>query len=114
VGPGTPNPARRRDPCDDPQSRPACQALEDAVVFADALHRCSASPEAGLRDYETRRRDRANFVISQSRRLGSMLQLTNPVAMWLRETLGRTAWAQRQSRNLFERLLCEADLPELA
>jgi len=29
----------------------ACQAVEDAVVLADSLRRCS-SPEAGLRIYE--------------------------------------------------------------
>jgi FAD-dependent urate hydroxylase len=89
----------------------ACQALEDAIVLADSLRR-SPSPEAGLRDYEARRRSRAAFVIRQSWRMGSVLQLSNPVAVWLREILGSTSWAHRQSERLFERLLL-VDLPEL-
>lgn len=89
----------------------ACQALEDAVVLADALSR-GASPEAGLRDYEARRRDRTRFVIEQSWRLGRMAQTANPIGIWLRDALGSTAFARRSSERLFERLLC-ADLPEL-
>jgi hypothetical protein len=50
-------------------------ALEDAVVLAASLRRCT-SAEAGLRDYEARRHHRANFVIRQSRRVGTMGQLT--------------------------------------
>jgi 2-polyprenyl-6-methoxyphenol hydroxylase-like FAD-dependent oxidoreductase len=89
----------------------ACQALEDAVILAHSL-RGAASAETGLRDYETRRRERANFVIDQSRRLGRLLQLANPAGVWLRNAIGRTKWAQRQSHKLFERLLT-VDLPEL-
>jgi 2-polyprenyl-6-methoxyphenol hydroxylase-like FAD-dependent oxidoreductase len=90
----------------------ACQALEDAVVLADSLRRFS-SPEAGLRDYEARRRPRANFVIGQSWRIGAVLQLANPAGLWLREVLGSTSWAQKRAERLFERLLC-VDLPELS
>jgi 2-polyprenyl-6-methoxyphenol hydroxylase-like FAD-dependent oxidoreductase len=90
----------------------ACQALEDAVVLADSLRR-SSSPEAGLRDYEARRRSRANFVIGQSWRMGTVLQLTNPVAVWLRDILGSTSWAHKKTERLFERLL-RVDLPELS
>jgi len=90
----------------------ACQALEDAVVLADSLRRC-APAEAALRDYEARRHHRANFVIGQSRRIGTMVQLTNPMGVWLRELLGSTSWAQKRTDRLFERLLC-VDLPELA
>lgn len=89
----------------------ACQALEDAVILAHSL-RGGVSAEVGLRDYETRRRDRANFVIDQSRQLGKVLQLANPVGAWLRNVVSRTKWAQRQSQRLFERLLL-VDLPEL-
>ena len=89
----------------------ACQALEDAIVLADSL-RQSPSPEAGLRDYEARRRSRTTFVIRQSWRMGTRLQLSNPIAMRLREILGSTSWAHRQSERLFERLL-RVDLPEL-
>ena len=90
----------------------ACQALEDAVVLADSLRRC-APVEAALRDYEVRRHHRANFVIGQSLRIGTMVQLTNPVGVWLRELLGSTSWAQKRTERLFERLL-RVDLPELA
>lgn len=90
----------------------ACQALEDAVVLADSLRRC-ASAEDGLRDYEARRHHRANFVIGQSRRIGTMAQLASPVGVWLREVLGATSWAQKRTERLFERLL-RVDLPELA
>jgi 2-polyprenyl-6-methoxyphenol hydroxylase-like FAD-dependent oxidoreductase len=89
----------------------ACQALEDAVILAHSLGGV-ASAEAALRDYEARRRERTNFVIDQSRQLGKLFQLSNPVAVWLRNVLGRTKWAQRQSQKLFERLLI-VDLPEL-
>jgi 2-polyprenyl-6-methoxyphenol hydroxylase-like FAD-dependent oxidoreductase len=90
----------------------ACQALEDAVVLADLLRRCALA-EAGLRNYEARRHHRANFVIRQSRRIGTMAQLTTPVGMWRREVFGSTSWAQKQTERLFERLL-RMDLPVLA
>jgi FAD-dependent urate hydroxylase len=67
----------------------ACQAVEDAVVLADSLRRCS-SPEVGLRNYEARRRRRANYLIRQSRRVGIALQLSNPAGVWLRNRIGST------------------------
>jgi 2-polyprenyl-6-methoxyphenol hydroxylase-like FAD-dependent oxidoreductase len=89
----------------------ACQALEDAVVLADAL-RGAPLPEAGLRDYQARRRGRANFVIEQSWRLGTITQLANPIGVWLRDTLGTTRWSQKYTEKLFAKLL-RVDLPEL-
>ena len=89
----------------------ACQALEDAVILADALQG-AAEPETGLRDYEARRRDRANFVVVQSRRLGYVLQLANPLAVWLRDRVSRTAWGRRQTEILLNRLL-RVEFPEL-
>jgi len=83
----------------------ACQALEDAVVLANSLRRYSLT-EAALRDYEARRHHRANFVVGQSRRIGTIAQLTSPVVVRLREVLGSTAWAQKRTERLFERLLC--------
>ena len=90
----------------------ACQALEDAVVLADALRR-AASVEAGLRDYEARRRERANFVIAQSWRFGNLVQMANPVGIWLRDRPAPTSLARNNTGRLFTRLLCH-DLPELA
>jgi 2-polyprenyl-6-methoxyphenol hydroxylase-like FAD-dependent oxidoreductase len=66
-----------------------------------------------LRDYEARRRSRANFIIRQSWRMGTVLQLSSPVALWLREILGSTSWAHKQTERLFERLF-RVDLPELS
>lgn len=90
----------------------ACQALEDAVVLADALRR-PGSADAALRDYEARRQQRANFVVAQSRRFGAILQLANPIAVWLRDRLTATGIARRQSDALFAHLLCDAQLPAL-
>jgi hypothetical protein len=64
-----------------------------------------------LRDYEARRRSRAAFVIRQFWRMGTVLQLY-PLAVWLREILGSTSWAHKQSERLFKRLL-RVDLPDL-
>jgi 2-polyprenyl-6-methoxyphenol hydroxylase-like FAD-dependent oxidoreductase len=40
-----------------------------------------------LRGYEARRRERTRFVIDQSRQLGKVFQLSNPVGVWLRNVL---------------------------
>jgi hypothetical protein len=42
-----------------------------------------------------------------------VLQLANPVGVWLRDVLGSTSWAQKRTERLFERLL-RVDLRELA
>jgi len=89
----------------------ACQALEDAVVLADAVRR-SATIDSGLRDYEARRRQRARFVIDTSWRLGRVLQWANPLATWLRDSLSATSWARKHEAQVFGRLL-HVDLPEL-
>ena len=89
----------------------ACQALEDAVVLADAISR-STTIEAGLHAYENRRRARANYVITQSWHLGNVLQLTNPMAVWLRDVISSTAIGENMTNRLFARLLC-AELPNL-
>jgi 2-polyprenyl-6-methoxyphenol hydroxylase-like FAD-dependent oxidoreductase len=89
----------------------ACQALEDAVVLADRVAQCD-NPLAALRQYEEARRERTALVINQSRRLGSMLQWSNPVLVVLRNFLMRTSYARRQGIRLFEELL-GYDPPEL-
>ncbi|MBV9827733.1 MAG: FAD-dependent monooxygenase [Alphaproteobacteria bacterium] len=89
----------------------ACQALEDAVLLADAISR-DTSTEHGLRAYEDQRRARANDVITQSWRLGKLLQTTNPIKVWLRDTLSSTALGQKSTDKLFTRLLC-TELPSL-
>ena len=79
--------------------------MEDAVVLANAISR-STTIEAGLRAYEDRRRARANSVIAQSWRMGNVLQLANPMAVWLRDAISSTALGQKVSDRLFARLLC--------
>jgi hypothetical protein len=45
--------------------------------------------------------------------MGQILQLANPLGVWLRQALGATSWARKRGDELFERLL-RVDLPELA
>jgi 2-polyprenyl-6-methoxyphenol hydroxylase-like FAD-dependent oxidoreductase len=82
----------------------ACQALEDAVVLADSLRKCTSINE-GLRLYERLRIPRANFVVRESWRLGRMLQTENPFAEKLRDWGARTPLGRGLARRLFQELL---------
>lgn len=62
----------------------ACQAIEDAVVLAMSLEK-EGDVEAALRLYEDQRAGRVAYVVRQSRRLGRIAQLENPLACWLRD-----------------------------
>ena len=62
----------------------ACQAIEDAVVLARSLDE-EGDIEAALRLYEERRADRVAYVVRQSRRLGRIGQLENPLLRRLRD-----------------------------
>ena len=66
----------------------ACQAIEDAVVLADAFV-TSETVEAAFRLYEQQRVQRANAVVFAARRFGALAQWSNPAAVWLRATLMR-------------------------
>lgn len=66
----------------------ACQAIEDAVVLADALS-SQGSIQMALRAYDVRRVRRANSVALAARRFGAVAQWSHPVAAWLRNTLMR-------------------------
>jgi 2-polyprenyl-6-methoxyphenol hydroxylase-like FAD-dependent oxidoreductase len=72
-----------------------CQAIEDAVVLARALHD-GADVNAALRTYEGQRIGRANMITELSRRVGIMGGWAHPVACWLRNTL--TAYTPRGVR----------------
>lgn len=85
--------------------------MEDAVFLAHSL-RTTASVEAALRDYETERKERTKFVVEQSWELGKVFQLSNPIAIWLRNVMSRTKYAHQRGEKLFERLL-EVELPIL-
>jgi 2-polyprenyl-6-methoxyphenol hydroxylase-like FAD-dependent oxidoreductase len=89
----------------------ACQALEDAVVLADALRRTD-SVEAGLRHYEQRRRQRTAFVTKQSWSMGKVFQLQNPLLVWLRNRILWTGFSQRHADAVLRQLL-DYELPEL-
>lgn len=65
----------------------AGQAIEDAWALACSLTEHSSDIAAGLRAYEDVRRDRANWFVKQSYRMGSMAQLENPLARMLRNTV---------------------------
>jgi 2-polyprenyl-6-methoxyphenol hydroxylase-like FAD-dependent oxidoreductase len=82
----------------------ACQAIEDAVVLAASLQHAN-DPVAGLRAYETQRRDWTARVTRNSWSLGAMLQWQNPLAVLLRDSLLRTRLAQRQGTSLLRELL---------
>ncbi len=66
----------------------ACQAMEDAVAMGSAVQ---ATPDvnAALANYQAKRLARANGILNQSRRIGQVGQLSNPMACWLRDTLFR-------------------------
>jgi 2-polyprenyl-6-methoxyphenol hydroxylase-like FAD-dependent oxidoreductase len=55
----------------------ACQAIEDAVVLADALH-AAADPVAGLRAYEAARAPRTAQIVRQSWLMGRIGQWEQP------------------------------------
>ncbi len=90
----------------------ACQAMEDAVFLAHSLSTISSAEDA-LRHYESIRQERTKFVVEQSWQLGKLLQNSNPVGVWLRDSLSRTKYASAHSEKLFERLL-EVELPTIA
>lgn len=80
-----------------------CQAIEDAVVLADALVR-AGSVEPGLRAYERRRMDRTREFVEQSWRLGRMAQSSNPVLAALRNVAMRLTPSRVAERSLRRRI----------
>ncbi len=63
----------------------ACQAVEDAVVLADAIGHSRADLPAALRDYERRRIPRANRFVDDSWKMGRMLHIDSPALCTLRD-----------------------------
>jgi 2-polyprenyl-6-methoxyphenol hydroxylase-like FAD-dependent oxidoreductase len=71
----------------------AGQAIEDAICLAGTLRR-AADPVAGLRDYEERRRDRANGFVKTSRIVNRMSLMEAPVMCAVRNQVAlRTVYA---------------------
>jgi 2-polyprenyl-6-methoxyphenol hydroxylase-like FAD-dependent oxidoreductase len=63
-----------------------CQAIEDALVLARTLRNAS-NVEAALRGYEKERIARTSSIVRQSRQVGVMGQLQNPLACRVRDLL---------------------------
>lgn len=66
----------------------ACMAIESAVVLARCLSR-GASLEESLRQYESERKPRTAWITRESRKIGRLGQLENPLACSLRNLLVR-------------------------
>ncbi len=81
----------------------ACQAIEDAVVLAACLKK-EAEAETALKLYEARRAGRTAYVVRQSRRLGRLGQLENPLVCGLRDAvlkaIPRRLLGSRQLKDL--------------
>jgi 2-polyprenyl-6-methoxyphenol hydroxylase-like FAD-dependent oxidoreductase len=68
----------------------ACQAIEDAVVLADALA-ATDDVVAALARYSARRAYHTAAVVKASRQMSQIAHLRNPLAVGLRNTLLRTS-----------------------
>ena len=77
----------------------AAQAIEDAVVLA-ACVRAERDVRAALRCYESRRIERANALVRQSRLTGRVGQLESPLACRLRDAIVRRTPRRLQQRQL--------------
>ncbi|WP_248927013.1 FAD-dependent oxidoreductase [Paenibacillus hamazuiensis] len=74
------------------------QAMEDAIVLARALQEHKV-PEA-LQVYEAKRIPRTTEVVRQSRRMGRLVQLENPLAIGVRNVLLRAVSPRMQMQRL--------------
>jgi 2-polyprenyl-6-methoxyphenol hydroxylase-like FAD-dependent oxidoreductase len=81
----------------------ASQALEDAVWLARYLDR-QPDPAVALRAYEAHRRDRTEMVVRTGRRLGRVWNLSNPIAVALRDVVMKYG-PDRLMEGAFERMV---------
>lgn len=81
----------------------AAQGIEDAVVLAECLRSEPDVPTA-LRDYEARRRKRANMLVVRSWHAGRLAQLANPLACRVRDGAMR-ALPDRVNRSQLLRIV---------
>lgn len=82
----------------------ACQAVEDAVILADALKK-NADVKTAFKEYESRRLERTHYIITNSRRIGKAAQLDNSFLIYVRNMLFRSLPAsvnERQLKKLYE------------
>ena len=76
-----------------------CQAIEDAVVLADALAREPDVP-AALASYQARRVARANSFVVRSHRFGQMAHVRSAPLRWLRDQALRAVPVKLTARSL--------------
>ncbi|WP_261300865.1 FAD-dependent monooxygenase [Paenibacillus andongensis] len=80
------------------------QAMEDALVLARCLEGISmlslSSVTAALHSYESSRKPRTNQVARQSRRMGRIVQMSNPAAIMLRNQVLRLLPDEVQMKQL--------------
>lgn len=82
----------------------ACQAIEDAVILADELHK-NPDTRVALKQFEKRRIAKTHYITSTSRRLGKLAQLENSFGITLRNFLLRSLPAsvnEKQIRKIYE------------
>ncbi|QMU27762.1 FAD-dependent monooxygenase [Adhaeribacter radiodurans] len=77
----------------------ACQAIEDAVILAN-LWKQNTRVEDTFAQFEKKRLARTNFVTTQSRRVGEIAQIQNPLLASLRNSVLRVLPASFQERNV--------------
>ena len=76
-----------------------CQAIEDAVVLADAVGR-EPSIERALSRYQAARVSRANSFVERSRRMGQVAHVRSAPMRWLRDTAIGLVPARVAARSL--------------
>jgi 2-polyprenyl-6-methoxyphenol hydroxylase-like FAD-dependent oxidoreductase len=82
----------------------ACQAIEDAAVLANLLKECQPM-ETIFRKFSDRRLARTQYIISQSRKIGRMAQISNPLLASIRNALlpmVPESFSIKQMRQLYE------------
>ncbi len=77
----------------------ACQAIEDAVVLRSCLQADDDIPRS-LQTYEARRIKRVQRIATQSRRIGWLSQLGNPLACGIRNALVKRFYTRLLSKEL--------------
>lgn len=77
----------------------ACMAIESGVALARCLSRGSDVPES-LRRYQAERMPRTAWITEQSRRIGRIGQLENPLACGIRDLLTRLTPAKALQKTL--------------
>ncbi len=81
----------------------ACSALEDVLELANSLARAGATPRA-LREYEALRKPRTRALVRDSRRVGELGQISNPLAVGARNLAMRAFGSRRLAKTFADTL----------